>query len=421
MRSLRPLAHRDFRLLTSATLISVLGDGLLRVALPLQVLAISDDDPLAIGLVGFAWASGHAASLPFGGLASDRRDRRSVMIGSDLVRAAAIGTIALLGLTELLELWHVLVLGALFGLANGFFNPAVRSVVPDLLPDSDLPTGNALLGFARPLQLWIVGPMLAGGIIWLTSPGMALLVDAVTFISSALLLVRLTRRGPAAGDTSVRGPLHDLREGVRFVRANRWTTVWFLTAGLSTLAFHGPFDVLVPTMLKVDLALSEGQAGWWIAAIFAAGGAGALLASVSIGVRNLPRRFMTVLYGAEALTLFGLATFAAVTRIWQALLVGFAVFGATVMSEIIADTTLQRRTPPALRGRVISLQWFIMIGLAPLSFAVAGPLGRLFGTRPVLMTIGLAGGTIVAAAAFVRGARTPEQVASPRAATPITR
>jgi DHA3 family tetracycline resistance protein-like MFS transporter len=263
--------------------------------------------------------------------------------------------------------------------------------------------------------------MLAGGIVALTSPGMALLVDAITFISSALLLMRLTRRGPAAGDTPIGRPLEDLREGVRFVRANRWITVWFITAGLSTLAFHGPFDVLVPTMLKVDLALSEAQAGWWIAAIFAAGGAGALLASASIGVWNLPRRFMTVLYGAEALTLFGLATFATVNRLWQALLAGFAVFGATVLSEIIADTTLQRRVPPALRGRVISLQWFIMIGLAPLSFAVAGPLGRLFGTRPVLMTLGLVGGSIVAAGAFVRGARTPEQAGPPpRAATPMT-
>jgi hypothetical protein len=419
MRSMRPLVHRDFRLLTSATLISVLGDGLMRVALPLQVLAISGNDPLAIGLVGFTWALGHAASLPVGGLVSDRRERRSVMIASDLVRAVAIGTIATLGIAGVLQLWHVLLLGAIFGLANGFFNPAVRSVVPDLLPDSDLPSGNALLGFTRPLQLWIVGPMVAGGIIALASPGAALLVDAVTFICSALLLARLTRRGPAAGDTPMRHPLADVREGVRFVRANRWTTVWFIAAGLSTLAFHGPFDVLVPTMLKVDLGLSEAQAGWWIAAIFAAGGAGALMASASIGVWNLPRRFMTVLYGAEALTLFGLATFATVSRLWQALLVGLTVFGATVLSEIIADTTLQRRVPRALRGRVISLQWFVMIGLAPASFAFAGPLGRLFGTRPVLMTIGVVGGSIVTAAAFVRGARTPERAEPPRTASPI--
>jgi DHA3 family tetracycline resistance protein-like MFS transporter len=118
---------------------------------------------------------------------------------------------------------------------------------------------------------------------------------------------------------------------------------------------------------------------------------------------------MTVLYSAEAMTLLGLAAFGYITRQWQALLAGFVAFGATVLSEIIADTTLQRETPRALLGRVVSLQWFVMIGLAPVSFALAGPLGRLFGARAVLATVGVAAGAVVAAAAFVRGARAPER------------
>ncbi|HSK90708.1 MAG TPA: MFS transporter [Euzebyales bacterium] len=414
IRSLRPLAHREFRVLTSATLISVLGDGLMRVALPLQVLAISGDDPLAIGIVGFTWALGHVVSLPVGGLLSDRRERRTIMIGSDLVRAVAIGTVGALGALGDLELWHIVTLGGLFGFANGFFNPAARSLVPDLLPYDQLPRGNALLGFARPLQLWIVGPLAAGALVALAGPGAALLVDAATFVGSALLLSRLPRRGSAAGSAALQRPLEDLREGVRFVRANRWTAVWFLTAGFSTLAFHGPFDVLLPTMLKVDLQLSEAQAGWWIAAIFASGGAGALMVSTFVGQHDLPRRFMTVLYCVEAVTLFGMAAFAVVSGMWQALLIGFVVFGATVFSEIIADTTLQREVPRALLGRVISLQWFVTIGLAPVSFALAGPLGRLYGARPVLATVGLVAGTIVVLVMFVPGARTPQVAARRR-------
>jgi DHA3 family tetracycline resistance protein-like MFS transporter len=409
MRSLGPLAHRQFRLLTSATLISVLGDGMMRVALPLQVLAISGNDPVAIGAVGFSWALGHVVSLPMGGLVSDRAERRTVMIVSDLVRAVVIGAMGVLGVLGTLRLWQVVTLGAVFGFANGFFNPASRSLVPDLLPDGELPRGNALLAFARPLQLWIVGPLLGGALVALTSPGMALIVDGATFVASALLLGGLARRGAAAGTVTRPRPLEDLREGMRFVRANRWALIWFIAVGFSTLAFHGPFDVLLPTMLKTDLGLSEAEAAWWIAAIFASGGAGALLASLFIGQRDLPRRFMTLLYGAESVTLFGMAMFAYVTHLWQALLAGFVIFGATVMSEIIADTTLQRETPRPLLGRVIGLQWFMMIGLAPVSFALAGPLGRLFGPRPVLGTIGVVAGVIVAATALVPGARTPER------------
>jgi DHA3 family tetracycline resistance protein-like MFS transporter len=71
---------------------------------------------------------------------------------------------------------------------------------------------------------------------------------------------------------------------------------------------------------------------------------------------------------------------------------------------------LQREVPRALLGRVIGLQWFVAIGLAPVSFAVAGPLGRVFGARPVRVVIGLVASLIVGAVMFIRGARTPEQV-----------
>lgn len=404
---LRPLRDREFRLLTFATLTSVLGDGMMHVALPLQVLAISNDDPLAIGFVGLAWTLGHAASLPLGGVASDRRDRRGIMIGSDLVRALAIGTMGLLGVSGALRLPQVIALGLSFGFANGFFNPASRSLVPDLVPTDELPRANALLGFARPLQLWVVGPLIGGAVVAFAGPGTALLVDAGTFVLSAVLLSRLNRRGPAA-DPAEAGVVAQAREGLAYVGANRWATVWFIASALSTLAFHGPFDVLVPTMLKTDVGLSEAQAGWWMAMIFAAGGVGALLASSLVAQRGLPRRFMLVLYGVEALSLFGLASFAYLTRFWEALVIGLVVFGAVVTSEIIGDTNLQREVPRHLLGRVTSLEWFVAIGMAPISFAIAGPLGRIFGPRPVLVAFGVFAGTAVAALAIVPGARSPE-------------
>jgi MFS family permease len=407
MPALRPLRNREFRLLTAATLTSVLGDGMMRVALPLQVLAISQDDPLAVGFLGIAWAVGQAISLPFGGVASDRYDRRDIMITSDLVRAVAIGLMGVLGVSGALELSQVVALGLSFGFANGFFNPAARSLIPDLIAEPDLPQANALLGFARPLQLWVVGPLLGGLIVGVRSPGAALIIDALTFVASAALLARLGRRGPADASDR-RSVVAEAREGLRYVARTRWAKIWFAAGGLSTLAFHGPFDVLVPTMLKTDVGLSEAAAAWWMALIFASGGVGALAVSTAIGHRGLPRRFMLWLYGAEALSLFGLATFAYMTRLWQALVIGLVVFGAIVLSEIIGDTNLQREVPRNLLGRVTSLEWFVAIGLTPISFAIAGPLGRAFGPRPVLVTIGVIAGTVIAALVALPDARSPE-------------
>lgn len=406
---LRPLADREFRLLTFATLTSVLGDGLMRVALPLLVLAISGNDPLAIGAVGLAWSAGHGASLPLGGVTSDRRDRRSIMIASDLVRAVAIGAMGVLGVLGTLAMPQVVALGFSFGFANGFFNPSSRSLMPDLVPEHELARANALLGFARPLQLWIVGPLLGGVLVGLAGPATALLVDAATFVVSAAFLTQLRRRGPAAGTSEDRSIVRDLREGMRYVGSHRWAGVWFTATALSTLAFHGAFDVLVPTLLKTDLGLTEAQAGWWMAMIFASGGVGALLVSSIIGRGGLPRRFMLQLYIAEALTLFGLAAFAYVNQFWNVLLIGLVVFGAAVMSEVIAETNLQRQVPRELLGRVTSLEWFVAIGVAPVSFALAGPLGRLYGPRPVLAAVGVFAGTTVLALSLLPGALSPER------------
>jgi DHA3 family tetracycline resistance protein-like MFS transporter len=329
------------------------------------------------------------------------------MIGSDLVRALAIGTMGLLAMSGALRLPQVIALGLSFGFANGFFNPASRSLVPDLIPTDELPRANSLLGFARPLQLWVIGPLVGGAVVGLVGTGAALLADAGTFVVSAALLTRLSRRGPAA-EPATAGIVADAREGLAYVGANRWATVWFTASALSTLAFHGPFDVLVPTMLKTDVGLSEAQAGWWMAMIFASGGVGALLASSLVGQRGLPRRFMLVLYSVEALSLFGLAMFAYLTRFWEGLVIGLVVFGAVVTSEIIGDTNLQREVPRHLLGRVTGLEWFVAIGMAPISFAIAGPLGRIFGPRPVLVAFGVFAGTAVAALAIVPGARSPE-------------
>jgi hypothetical protein len=89
--------------------------------------------------------------------------------------------------------------------------------------------------------------------------------------------------------------------------------------------------------------------------------------------------------------------------------VGGVGFGATVMSEIISETTLQREVPRHLLGRVISLEWFVAIGVAPVSFALAGPLGRLYGPRPVLAAVGVFAGTAVLALSLLPGARSPER------------
>ena len=132
IRILNPLRVRDFRLLWAGMTISALGDGIFTVALAWGVYDISNT-PTALSVVGVAWFLPEIAAVLLAGVLADRVDRRLLMIGADVLRAAAIGVLGILSVAGQLELWHVWVLVALYGIGNSFFYPAYTALVPQVL------------------------------------------------------------------------------------------------------------------------------------------------------------------------------------------------------------------------------------------------------------------------------------------------
>ncbi len=406
---LSPLRHRDFRLLAAGALISLLGDGVFRVTIAVQVLAVRND-PRALSLVAASWALAQFVTLPVGGWAADRYDRRTLMVTADLVRAGALAGLAFLSLEGALELWHLCVLGAAVGGANGVFNPTATSFLPDLLPPAAIERANALLGVARPAMLWIIGPSLGAAVIGWGGPGAALGLDAATFFVSGGLLLAITgRRAPAVPRAEARGTWAALTDGVEFVRRRPWAWAWILAGGLSTMISSGAFEVLLPSLLANDLAFGEAAVARALAAAFAAGGLGSVAASSLLGQRGLPRRFMTVLFGAEAVALLAMAGFAAVRATWHVAALGFAVFTLFAVTDVIGTTLLQRLVPRRLLGRVASIDWMASIGLAPVGFAIAGPLAVAAGPRTAIASMGLVGFVAVVALARLPRVRSTER------------
>src|SRR6188472_903494 len=142
VRLFAPLRHRDFRLLWSGMCVSLLGDGVFLVAMAWQVYALSNA-PTALALVGIAMTVPTIAFLLIGGAISDRLDRRRIMLSADVLRGVAVGLMAVLSLTGALELWHVVVLVAVYGVGTAFFSPAFDAIVPDVLPPESLGQANS--------------------------------------------------------------------------------------------------------------------------------------------------------------------------------------------------------------------------------------------------------------------------------------
>ena len=402
---LAPLRHRSFALLWTGMSASLVGDGVLLVALAWQVYELSNA-PVALSMVGLAMTLPHVALLLVGGVVGDRFDRRRVMMASDAVRGLAVAALGALALTGRLRLWHVLVLIGLYGAATAFFGPAFDALVPDVVPADQLVQANAVDQFARPLALRMVGPALGGLLLAAGGSGTAFLVDAATFAVSIACLVGVRAvPGPAAAGVEpadTRGSvLGDVREGLRFVRASAWLWATFAAAAFAYLLFMGPVEVLLPYLLKNQLHAGPGAFG----AVLALGGLGALAAAAVVGRLGTPRRSMRFVYLAWTGSTLVLALYAGVGAVWQAMAVSLVFSGLEAAGTVVWLTVKQRLVPRALLGRVSSLDWFISTGLVPLSFALTAPLAAAVGARATFLVAGILGAAVTFAFLFVPGVR----------------
>ena len=416
-RILTPFKERNFALLWTGMTVSLIGDGVLLVALAWKVYELSNK-PSSMALVGLAMTIPHVALLLLGGVASDRFDRRRVMIASDAIRGTAIGILGVLTVTGQLHLWHVFVLVAVYGAGTAFFGPAFDALIPDIVHDDNLIQANAIEQFARPAAHGLAGPALGGLLIATGGSGIAFLIDAATFLASMACLLRVRTPapapamplsgplGPAAVEVAV---LDDVKEGFRYVRANPWLWATLLAATFAYLLFTGPVDVLLPYLVKNELNAGAGTLGL----ILAVGGIGAIGAALAVGTLGTPKRGMTFIYLAWTVSTLALVGYGLARNAWQAAMVSFVFNALETAGTVVWLTTKQRLVPRALLGRVSSFDWFISTGLVPLSFAIVAPVTAAIGARTTLMIAGGLGAAVTFAFLWVPGVRAADHLVAP--------
>src|SRR6185436_16373949 len=168
-------------------------------------------------------------------------------------------------------------------------------------------------------------------------------IDAATFAFSALMILLIRTKGRAARDTEDRpSPWEDLIVGIRFVRRERWLLVGLLGALVSLLATWGPWETLVPFVVRNDLGGSATDLGL----VYGAGGVASLAAALIVGQRgSLPRKAITTMYWAWAIALFAMVGLGIAHAVWQAMLVALVSESALTVLIVIWYTVMQRLVP----------------------------------------------------------------------------
>ena len=364
------LGERNFRYLVSARTISFFGTNLAPIAVAFAVLDLTDS-ATDVGIAFACWTLAQISTLLVGGVAADRLPRRVVMLTSDSANLLIRATMGVLLVTGNAHVWELFVLQALGGAATAFYSPASTGLVPETVRPAVLQQANALMGIARYLA-FPLGAAAGGAIVATIGSGYALLVDAATFGTSALLLSRIHLSGRPR-TTSTPNFVRELREGWQAFTQHTW--VWLLTGWISLyfLITYAPFFVLGPYIAKNSLG---GATSW---AIIVTGEAIGSLAGAFAGIRLRPRRTMVSIGGlftVTALQCVLLAAHAPAPTIGAAaVLAGFAFSFGTV----IWDTALQQVIAPDKLSRVSAYNWMGAMVFLPAGYAVAGPVANVIG------------------------------------------
>lgn len=195
------------------------------------------------------------ASL-FGGVAADRLPRRSILIAVEATKALTTGLAAALAITGSIEIWHLILVSLVLGLADAFFYPAYSALLPSILPAEQLLAANGMEGMLRPVILQAVGPVVASAAISAFSPGHAIAVVAVLQLAAVLGLGFL-RSIPVARDLqgghTVKATLFDIREGFLYMVRTPWLLATLLFACAFVLLTMGPIQVLLPFVVRDQL------------------------------------------------------------------------------------------------------------------------------------------------------------------------
>ena len=364
LRRIQPL-----RLLFLAALGSGFGTWLAFVALNLDVWERTHSGTWIAGLLLADFLPAIAIGLLAGPLV-DRLSRRRVMIAADLVRFTVFLLLPMAGSAT-----QIVILAGVAGFATGFFRPAVYASLPNLVEDSELPRAQGMLQAADALTT-VIGPLAGGVLVAATSPDWAYVVNAVTFLWSALLILQIPGRMLQFARASTEGHLRDIAAGLRLIVASRALLTVLIAWNVGMIGTAG---VNVAEVVLAKVSFGAGDFGYGL--ILASAGFGLVVGSLTVGAW-IEHRELGFVYGAGfVLMAIGIGAAAASPNVWVAA-VCVVVSGVGNGVAVVCNALfVQRGAPDEMRGRVFTVLMSTNYAVLGLGMVVAGPLTDEFGAR----------------------------------------
>ncbi len=379
LKTFSSLRHRDFRYIWFSTLFNSGGQWIQQVTLSWLVYDMTGS-ALLLGAINGVRAIPFFLVGPVAGVATDRMNRRFMLISIQLFMAAVAALFAMDVLFGFVQVWHLFAFTLLTGAGWAVSMPLRQSIVPSLVPREDLMNAVSLNSAAFNITR-IVGPAIGGVLITVLGPGENFLIQALCYIGVvAMVLPAKIPNAARRGNASMFG---DFKEGMRYVRNDKVVLTILLMALVPMLLVMPATQTLLPVFAKDVLDIGPEGLGL----LFSAMGVGALIGTLTLAsLGNFQRKGLLLMAGGF---LVGVAViFFALSPFFLFSLLALALVGAFQMVyNSTNNTILQTVVRDDVRGRVMSI-YMMDQGLVPLGSVVAGAIAEVSGPGVAVALMG---------------------------------
>jgi MFS family permease len=376
--SLRALESRNYRLFFAGQAISLIGSWMTQVATIWLVYHLTNSAWL-LGFVGFAGQIPSFILSPFGGILVDRWNRHRILIITQILAMIQSFALAILALTGIIHISHIILLSIFQGFIMAFDSPARQAFVTEMV-DKKEDLGNAIaLNSSIFNGARLVGPAIAGLLIASVGAGACFLIDGLSYIAviAGLLAMKLKPREIAVQTTNV---WQRLKEG--FIYAFGFPPIRAILLLLALFSFMGmPYTVLVPIFATKILHGGADTLGF----LMAASGVGALIGGIYLSSRQTVIGLGKVIAFSPAILGIGLVIFSQSRILWLSLLMMLIVGCASILQIASSNTFLQTIVEDDKRGRLMSWYTMSFLGILPFGNLAAGALASRIGAPDTIM------------------------------------
>lgn len=381
-QTFRALANKNYRFFFIGQSISLVGTWMQQVAMSWLVYRLTGS-ALWLGLIGFLGQAPAFFLTPFAGVLADRYKRHRILMTTQILAMSQAIVLFVLVLTDIISLWHIIVLSILFGLINAFDIPARHAFTIEMIDKKEdlsnaIALNSSMVNLAR-----LIGPSVAGIIIASAGEDLCFLLNALSYVAViiALFMMKISGQPPALRQVSI---LAHLREG--FSYAFGFPPIRYILFLLGLVSLMGvPYQVLMPIFAKEIFQGGPATLGF----LMSMAGIGALIGAVYLAGRKTVLGLGKIIGIAAIVFGLGLFLFARSTNLWFSFVI-VCIAGFAMMVQMAAsNTVLQTVVDEDKRGRVMSFYTMAFMGTAPFGALIAGWLASKIGAPSTLMIGGI--------------------------------